>query len=73
MNYLLFCNSGVQLIERHEEVCLFYEKVNIQEDMIRRGDVDLHTREEEIRFLKMQVCLNIGYFDKYSVSCDVTF
>ncbi|XP_071815869.1 coiled-coil domain-containing protein 146-like [Apostichopus japonicus] len=48
-------DRGVQLIERHEEVCLFYEKVNIQEDMIRRGDVDLHTREEEIRFLKMQV------------------
>ncbi|XP_054752363.1 coiled-coil domain-containing protein 146-like [Lytechinus pictus] len=48
-------DRGVQLIERNEEVCLFYEKVNIQEDMIRRGDVDLHTREEEIRFLKMQV------------------
>ena len=34
---------------------MFYERVNIQEDMIRRGDVDLHTREEEIRFIKMQV------------------
>ncbi|XP_030856124.1 coiled-coil domain-containing protein 146 [Strongylocentrotus purpuratus] len=48
-------DRGVQLIERNEEVCLFYEKVNIQEDMIRRGDVDLHTREEEIRFLKMDM------------------
>ncbi|XP_072026353.1 coiled-coil domain-containing protein 146-like [Amphiura filiformis] len=48
-------DRGVQLIERNEEVCIFYEKVNIQEDMIRKGDVELHTREEEIRFLKMQM------------------
>ena len=45
----------MQLIERNEEVCIFYEKVNIQEDMIRKGDVELQMREEEIRFLKMQV------------------
>ena len=50
----LLCR-GVQLIERNEEVCIFYEKVNIQEDMIRKGDVELHTREEEIRFQKMQM------------------
>ncbi|XP_038067979.1 coiled-coil domain-containing protein 146-like [Patiria miniata] len=48
-------DRGVQLIERNEEVCIFYEKVNIQEDMIRKGDVELQMREEEIRFLKMQV------------------
>ncbi|XP_071960472.1 coiled-coil domain-containing protein 146-like [Antedon mediterranea] len=48
-------DRGVQLIERNEEVCIFYEKVNIQDDMIRKGDVELQSREEEIRFLKMQV------------------
>ena len=29
--------------------------MNIQEDTIRKGDVELQMREEEIRFLKMQV------------------
>ncbi|XP_078000623.1 coiled-coil domain-containing protein 146-like [Glandiceps talaboti] len=46
-------DRGVQLIERNEEVCIFYEKVNIQDDMIRKGDVELQAREEEIRFQKM--------------------
>ncbi|XP_074646441.1 coiled-coil domain-containing protein 146-like [Tubulanus polymorphus] len=47
-------DRGVQLIERNEEVCIFYEKVNIQDQMIRNGDVELQSREEEIRFLKIQ-------------------
>ena len=45
---------GIQLIERNEEVCIFYEKVNIQDQMIRNGDVELSAKEEEIRFLNMQ-------------------
>ncbi|WAR25693.1 CC146-like protein [Mya arenaria] len=45
---------GIKLIERNEEVCIFYEKVNIQDQMIRNGSVELQAREEEIRFIKMQ-------------------
>ncbi|XP_064633168.1 coiled-coil domain-containing protein 146-like [Lineus longissimus] len=48
-------DRGIQLIERNEEVCIFYEKVNIQDQMIRNGDVEMQAREEEIRFLRMQV------------------
>lgn len=48
-------DRGIQLIQRNEEVCIFYEKVNIQEQMIRNGNVELQAREEEIRFLKMQL------------------
>ncbi|XP_006816366.1 coiled-coil domain-containing protein 146-like [Saccoglossus kowalevskii] len=48
-------DRGVQLIERNEEVCIFYEKVNIQDDMIRKGDMELQSREEEIRFIKMNL------------------
>lgn len=44
---------GIKLIERNEEVCVFYEKVNIQDQMIRNGNVELQAREEEIRFQKM--------------------
>jgi len=46
-------DRGVQLVEREEEVCIFYEKLNIQETMIRNGDVSIQAMEEEIRFLKM--------------------
>ncbi|ESO92075.1 hypothetical protein LOTGIDRAFT_121573 [Lottia gigantea] len=46
---------GLKLIERDEEVCIFYEKVNIQDQMIRNGEVEMKAREEEIRFLKMKL------------------
>lgn len=48
-------DMGIHLIETNEEVCVFYEKLNIQDTMIRNGDVELKAREEEIRFLKMEV------------------
>ncbi|XP_075713445.1 coiled-coil domain-containing protein 146 [Rhinoderma darwinii] len=45
---------GVQLIEREEEVCIFYEKINTQEMLLRNGDVEMMALDEKIRFLKMQ-------------------
>ncbi|CAD5119583.1 DgyrCDS8185 [Dimorphilus gyrociliatus] len=47
--------KGIQLIERNEEVCVFLEKCNIQDEMIRNGDVQMKVRDEETRFLKMQL------------------
>lgn len=47
--------SGVQLIEREEEVCIFYEKMNIQEKVKLHQDIELHILEEKIRFLKLKV------------------
>ncbi|XP_029783741.1 coiled-coil domain-containing protein 146 [Suricata suricatta] len=47
--------SGVQLIEREEEVCIFYEKINIQEKMKLNGEIEIHVLEEKIRFLKMKI------------------
>ncbi|XP_044136083.1 coiled-coil domain-containing protein 146 isoform X1 [Bufo gargarizans] len=46
---------GVQLIEREEEVCIFYEKINTQEMLLRNGDVEMMALDERIRFLKMKV------------------
>lgn len=46
---------GVQLIEREEEVCIFYEKINIQEMLTRNGDIEVQTMDEKIRFLKMKL------------------
>ncbi|KAM3924189.1 coiled-coil domain-containing protein 146 [Leptodactylus fuscus] len=45
---------GVQLIEREEEVCIFYEKINTQEMLLRNGDVEMMALDEKIRFLKMK-------------------
>ncbi|XP_041523857.1 coiled-coil domain-containing protein 146-like [Microtus oregoni] len=46
---------GVQLIEREEEVCIFYEKINIQEKMKLHSDVEIHVLDEKIRFLKLKI------------------
>ncbi|XP_061438083.1 coiled-coil domain-containing protein 146 [Rhineura floridana] len=47
--------SGVQLIEREEEVCIFYEKINIQEMMSRNGDTEINVMDEKIRFLQLKL------------------
>lgn len=42
------------LIEREEEVCIFYEKINIQEMMSRDGDIEINVMDEKIRFLRLK-------------------
>lgn len=37
---------GVQLVQRNEELSLLYEKQNLQESVLRNGDVELQKREE---------------------------
>ncbi|XP_034143838.1 coiled-coil domain-containing protein 146 isoform X2 [Esox lucius] len=46
---------GVQLLEREEEICVFYEKVNVQEGLIRAGNMEMQALEEEIHSLRMVV------------------
>lgn len=47
--------SGIQLLE-HEEVLLnYYDKVNIQEAAITKGNVALETMEKEIRDLQLAI------------------
>ena len=48
-------DMGLQLIERNEEVCVFYEKLNLQESIIRKANLKLVTREEELKFLRSEV------------------
>ena len=38
------------------QVCVFYEKINVQDSVIRNANMEQASREEEIRFLKMEVC-----------------
>ncbi|GCB68052.1 hypothetical protein scyTo_0013773 [Scyliorhinus torazame] len=51
----LLKDRGIHLIEREEEVCIFYEKLNIQDSLNSNGDVELHSMEDEIRFLNIQL------------------
>jgi hypothetical protein len=46
---------GIELITRSEEVCVLCERLNVQEGMLRNADIELQTKEEEIRFLKLQL------------------
>ena len=46
---------GLQLIERNEEVSVFYEKANMQESIIKKGNIQLEACEEEIKILNLEV------------------
>ncbi|XP_066210546.1 coiled-coil domain-containing protein 146 isoform X3 [Saccopteryx leptura] len=47
--------SGVQLMEREKEVCIFNEKINIQEKMKLNAEIEIHVLDEKIRFLKLKI------------------
>ena len=46
---------GLQLIERNEEVCVFYEKLNLQESIIKKANLKLLTQDEELKFIRSEV------------------
>jgi hypothetical protein len=46
---------GVTLVEREEEVCIFYERQNVQEQMLRDGESKINEFDENLRFLKIQL------------------
>ena len=48
--------TGVSLIDRNDELCILYEKVNLQEQTIKYGELGVRQREEDIRMLKLQLC-----------------
>merc|ERR1711959_335079 len=47
--------TGIQLIDRNDELCILYEKANIQEAILHSGQVDLRKREQEIRMLHINL------------------
>eukprot|EP00826_Nyctotherus_ovalis_P011429 TRINITY_DN1297_c0_g1_i10.p1 TRINITY_DN1297_c0_g1~~TRINITY_DN1297_c0_g1_i10.p1 ORF type:complete len:761 (-),score=376.76 TRINITY_DN1297_c0_g1_i10:324-2606(-) len=46
---------GIQLIDRNDELCILYEKANIQENILKRGEAEIKTKEEDIRMLNIQL------------------
>lgn len=47
--------TGIQLIDRNDELCILYEKSNIQESIIKNGLLMINKRSEEIRGLTVQL------------------
>ncbi|XP_010138084.1 PREDICTED: coiled-coil domain-containing protein 146, partial [Buceros rhinoceros silvestris] len=47
--------SGLLLRDREEELCILYEKLNMQEMLCRNGDIEMQVMDEKIRFLKLKV------------------
>lgn len=47
--------TGIQLIDRNDELCILYEKSNLQQTVLKKGEVDIRKREEELRTLDLQV------------------
>jgi chromosome segregation ATPase len=57
--YEIACESrnymGVQLIDRNDELCILYEKTNIQESIIKNGECEINKLEDEVRMIKIEI------------------
>ncbi|KAI8808274.1 hypothetical protein BJ742DRAFT_772272 [Cladochytrium replicatum] len=46
-------SAGIHVLDRNDELCILYEKLNIQSAVMVKGEGELALREEEIRELKL--------------------
>jgi hypothetical protein len=44
---------GIHLLDRNDELCILYERLNIQQDIMNKGEAALKEREEELRELNL--------------------
>ncbi|KAI1888504.1 hypothetical protein AGOR_G00185840 [Albula goreensis] len=61
-------DRGVQLLERENEICILYERVNVQEGLIQEADMAIQGMEEEMGLLKMLIAKRSGRLS-YHASC----
>lgn len=47
--------TGIQLIDRNDELCILYEKSNIQENILKNGDAEITKLDDEIRMIKIEI------------------
>lgn len=47
--------TGTQLIDRNDELCILWEKSNIQEKLLKKGEDAMLSRAEEIRGLRIDL------------------
>ena len=62
--------TGIQLIDRNDELCILYEKCNMQQTVLRSGELEIARREEEIRLLDLQahIC-TLSYMHMHMCMC----
>jgi hypothetical protein len=48
--------AGVQLLDRNDEICILYERINIQKEVLAKGEELLLEKEDEIR--RLNIILN---------------
>jgi hypothetical protein len=46
--------TGVQLIDRNDELCILYERSNQQTDALKKGEVALLKKDDQLRQLRLQ-------------------
>ncbi len=47
--------TGIELIDRNDELCILYEKSNLQQAKLKEGELQIRAREEELRTTRLQV------------------
>ena len=47
--------NGVLLVDRNDELCVLYEKSNVQQEALKKGQVALQKFEDSERLLKLQI------------------
>lgn len=47
--------TGIQLIDRNDELCILYEKSNIQENILRKSEVAVKNLEDDIRMILIEI------------------
>lgn len=40
--------AGIMLIDRNDELCILYEKANIQDEVIKGGTLEMKQRDDEV-------------------------
>lgn len=46
---------GITLIDRNDELCILYEKANIQENILKSGEQKIREKEEKIRMIGLEL------------------
>lgn len=47
--------TGITLIDRNDELCILYEKANMQEEVLKQGEIELRKRDDETRMLHIEL------------------
>lgn len=47
--------AGVQLIDRNDELCILYEKCNLQEQTLEKGQIALTAQDQKLRMLRLDI------------------